>query len=108
MAVAITTNHAPRDVLNPWDLTAAERIDFDYLDWAKLEAGEDSASFFRYQGDTYDLGEFTSIQHPYFGMPDSALAAAGWHGIQTDSAFSAILVRYCDDQEQVIIGRVLA
>jgi hypothetical protein len=102
----VITNNVPRDILDGSDLTKKEREDFDYLDWAKIETGEDSASFFRYKGQAYDLGEFSSdwgITRGT-GLPNDL---SGWHGYQSDSFFSGIVVRYVNDNEQVIVGTYL-
>ena len=53
----IRTNNVPRFVVDAYELTLAERAEFDYLNWDAIDAGEDSASFFRFKGTTYDLGE---------------------------------------------------
>lgn len=101
MAIEVTTNHVPRDVVEAYELTADERAEFDYLDWEKIERGEDSASFFRYKGQVYDLGEFErwdSIQSP-------ERANGGWDGFSADTYFSGILVRYVEDFERVIVAR---
>jgi hypothetical protein len=95
--VTIITNNVPRFIIEPYELTANERKDFDYLDWQALETGDDSASFFRYRGEVYDLGEFMRVEYM------DALAA--WHGYQSDSFFSGIVVRYCDDHESIVVGR---
>ena len=96
----IITNRVPRDVVEAYELTPAERKDFDYLDWAAIERGEDSASFFRYQGEIYDLGEFMTTG----GLPEFS-PLRQWHGYHSDSFFSGVLVRYVDDCERVVIGR---
>ena len=99
--VMIICNSVPRDIVDAWELSAAERADFDYLDWTKIEAGEDSASFFRYKGEVYDLGDIPAVdRRPEFESPFQS-----WDGILSDTFFSGILVRYCDDMESVIIGR---
>jgi len=98
-SLTIITNHVPRDVVEAWELTPAERSEFDYLDWEKLERGEDSASFVRYRGETYDLGEFEVWDNP------ASPTRQGWDGIRPDSFFSGALVRYCEDFERVIVAR---
>ena len=60
MTLKVITNNQPRPVVEAYELTEAERAEFDYLDWAKIEAGEDSASFVRYKGQVLDLGEFSA------------------------------------------------
>lgn len=99
--VTVITNNVPRDVVEAWELTLKEREEFDYLDWEAIEKGEDSASFVRYKGEVYDLGEFTR----YTGL-DPGLRK--WHGICTETFFSGILIRYLDHFEQVVVGRYYA
>ena len=97
----IITNNVPRGIIDAWQLTSAERLEFDYLDWDAIEDGHDSASFFRYKGDLYDLGDIPAVDR-------NAVAEypfADWDGVASDSFFSGILVRYCDDHESVIVGR---
>jgi hypothetical protein len=97
--LTFVTNNVPRDILEAFELTADERAEFDYLDWDALEAGEDSASFFRYRGETYDLGEFEVWDNP------ASPTRQGWDGVKPDSYFSGLVVRYVDDCERVIVGR---
>ena len=98
--VTVITNHVPRDVIEAYEPTVAERAEFDYLNWSAIEAGEDSASFFRYKGDTYDLGEFMAWTY----APITPMQAA-WDGYRSDTFFSGMLVRYVDEFERVIVGR---
>lgn len=100
----VKTNNVPRDVIDAWELTPEEREDFDYLDWAAIEAGTGSASFFRYGGELYDLGEFTADTGLLkgSGLPEYL---RDWHVYQSQHAFLAIVVRYVGD-DQVIVGRV--
>lgn len=96
--LTITTNSVPRDVLDGFELTAAEREEFDYIDWAAIEDGRDSASFFRYKGEVYDLGDCetsTAAANPF----------PGWDGYYSQTFFSGVLFRYCDDFERVIVAR---
>lgn len=94
--LTIVTNNVPRDILNGWDLTLKERQEFDYLNWVDIEKGEDSASFFRYKDEVYDLQEFELVVDTRF---------QGWEGIRSDSFFSGIVVRYVNDDEQIVVGR---
>lgn len=96
MAMKIRTNHVPRPILDGSDLSAEEREWFDYVDWQKVAEGSDSVSFFRYKGTLYDLHEFMPTQNLY--------DFTAWHGYQSDSFFSGILVKYTDDHENVIVG----
>lgn len=102
-AITIRTNNQPRDILTAHELTEAERGEFDYHDWLSIQAGTDSASFFRYHGTTYDLGEFSTTS----GLPaDNPLR--GWDGYVSDSFFSGVVVRFVDDCERIIVGTFFA
>jgi hypothetical protein len=96
--VTIITNNVPRDVIDAYELTPKEREEFDYLDWKKIELLEDSAQFFRYKGELYDLGDFQRV-----GTADGNFL--DWDGFITDSFFSGILIRYVDEFERVVVGR---
>lgn len=103
----ITTNNIPRDIIDAYELTAAEREDFDYLDWPAIEDGRDSASFFRYRGRVYDLGEFSADWGITRGTGLSS-DLQGWDGYQSDSFFSGIVVRYVEDNERIVVGTFYA
>lgn len=91
----IITNHQPRFTIDAYELSAKERERFDYLDWPAIDQGEESATFIRYKGWLYDLGEFVTSEQ--FG--------SYWHGADVDTFFSATLLHLCDDGESVIMGR---
>jgi len=95
--LTIKTNNVARDVIYGLELTEDERKEFDYYKGEEL----DGASFFRYKGCTYDLGEF-------FTVPDLMHAEnpslSKWVGYQSDSFFSGIVVRYVENFERVIVG----
>ena len=103
----IITNNVPRNIIEAYELSEAEQKEFDYLDWEALKSGNDSASFFRYKGQLYDLGEIEMI-------PAFACDIKGWNGYQSDSFFSGIVVKYpldcdgicsCENYDSVIVGR---
>jgi hypothetical protein len=98
----ITTNNVPRDLIDAWELSPTEREEFDYLNWDAIEAGEDSATFFRYRGQLYDLGEFTRWDGPEFSP------LAKWDGYRADSFYSALVIRFVDDHERVVVGLALS
>jgi hypothetical protein len=93
--VRVITNGVPRPLLDPAELTEREREEFDYLDWAAIDDGRDSAMFVRYRGRTYDLGQF---------MRGDDLDKAGWHGFHAESAFSGVLVRFMPSGDHVVMG----
>lgn len=92
----IRTNNIPRDLIGWYQLSEKEREEFDYLDWAAIDDGRDSATFFKYKGRLYDLGEFVIT-------PESLKP---WDGMAGDSAFSGVLIRLVDDQ--IIVGQYFA
>jgi hypothetical protein len=93
--IKITTNNIPRPILYGYELTPAERAEFDYYNEDEL----DCAMFFRYKGEVYDIGEFMRVPK-YNPFPDA------WAGYMSDSYFSGILIRFPDDDDDyVIVGR---
>lgn len=90
------------EIIDACQLTEAERAEFDYLDWPAIDAGTDSASFFRRSGDLYDLGTFMRTE------PGGDLARLGWHGYAGDSFFSGTAVHVSDDGETVLSALILA
>lgn len=90
MAVTIKTNNVPRDVVTGAQLNGREKAEFDYYTNDELE----NASFFRYKGDVYDIGEFLYA-------PESL---EPWHGYFSTTHFSGVVIRYTDDMESVIVG----
>lgn len=98
MTITIRTNNNKRPIVNDWELTQKERKEFDYIDWAGIDAGNHSAQFFRFKGQLYDIGEFTRC-------PDTAWFKT-WDGYFSDSAFSGVLLKWADKQfDSVIIGQ---
>jgi hypothetical protein len=98
----VITNNVPRPVIDGWELSPDERQNFDYIDWAAIERCDaESASFFRYRGTLYDLGEFMATRGLRAPLSD-------WDGYMSDSAFSAVVVRYADDTDYVVVGLVLS
>jgi len=83
------------------ELTDTERTEFDYLDWPAIDAGRDSATFVRHQGQLYDLGCFMRSTDP-------AVTRLGWHGRHDDTYFSAVVVHIDPDGESVITGLMIS
>lgn len=100
--ITVRTNNVPRDIIEAYELSADEREQFDYLKWDAIERGEDSASFFRFKGDLYDLGEFMRWDNPM------SPTRHGWDGYRSDSYFSGLVVRYVDNFERVVVGTFFA
>ncbi len=102
MTMRIITNNVPRDIIYAHELTSAERADFDYLDWPAIDRGDDGHEFFRYRGSLYDLGDFMCWNGPAFSP------IAQWDGYSSESFFSAIIVRFVNDGERVVVGLALS
>ena len=86
----IITNNQPRNLLYGSELTDKQKEDFDYID------DIDSHDFISYKGRIYDPSEFMRTEEKG--------DFAAWQGYSSDSAFSGVLLRYTEDQEQVIMG----
>lgn len=92
--MTIKTNYHPHPVIRAEDLTADERKEFDWIDTSDTLTWDD-AEFFRYRDSVYCLSDF------------EATNVAEWDGQHTDSFFSAILVKYVNDGDDVIVGLYL-
>jgi predicted heme/steroid binding protein len=97
--LTIRTNHQPRPILYWWDLTEAERKEFDY------RSEDDGAMYVRYKGVTYDLSDFMRWSSGVTPQMQEA-GFTRWDGYASDSFFSGVLCRFVDtDQgESVIMG----
>ena len=89
----IRTNNIPRFTVDGFDLTAKEKLEFDYME--DINAG----LFFRYKGNVYDIGEFMCVPD------DSDPALKEWHGYTSDTYFSGVLVKFDYNQESVIVAQ---
>ena len=96
----VNTNHQPRDLFAASELTPAALAThgLDYIE------GDDmfTPRLFRYKGHIYDVSEFMAFRSPW-ADPSNPLAK-DWDGIQSDSFFSAIVIKYANDYESVIVG----
>jgi hypothetical protein len=90
----VRANNVPRDIICGYDLTQAERADFDYLSADDL----DCSSFFRYRGAVYFLGDFCRWDNP------ASPTRGPWDGYCSDSFFSGLVVRYVDEGERIVVG----
>jgi hypothetical protein len=92
----IITNNHWKELVSWYDLPAKEQPDFDYV------KGDDrhSTRFFCYRGCWYDTGEF-------FVTSGLSQEFHHWHGYQSDSYFSGVLVRYDEWLESVQVATYL-
>jgi hypothetical protein len=99
MGVTFSNLATDVEVIDEHELTAEERAEHDYLDWAAMERGEETASFVRYLGTCYLLADFSmdwGITRGA-GLPEEFRA---WHGYLSDSFFSGVVIRYRDDHDE--------
>ena len=89
------TNIETVPVIDATDLSDEERKDFNWIDSSDTLTW-DEADFFRYRDSVYCLSDFESTS-----VPD-------YDGQHTDSFFSAILVKYVNDFEDVKVALYLA
>ena len=104
MPMTIRCNNVPRDTLYWHELMPREQCEFAYLD---TDEKRSEASFVRYKGHVYDLGEFMRIDRaiaPHCDRPQWET----FDGYLSDSFFSGVLVRYVDDFERVILATYLS
>ena len=105
----IKTNNVPRDLLSGYELTAKEKEELDYIE----NIDDCFNQFFRYRGEIYDTQEFVRIErrsqlsNPFCHGVDDDSQLLKWHGIQTDSFFSGVVIRYTEDFEQIVVGLCL-
>ena len=111
MDLTITTNNVPRDLLSGFDLTDKERAEFDYIE----DMGDAIDRFFRYRGNVYDTQEFVRIElaskrsNPFcLGVYEEDSPLLNWDGYQSDSYFSGIVLRYCEDYDRVVVGLAMS
>ena len=97
MALTIKTNNVPRNYSYGSDFNGKKRQEmleeFDYL----TEEDFNQHRFVNYKGIWYDLCDFMLVR-------DNELMKLKWDGISTDSFFSGVIVRYVEDDEQVVMG----
>lgn len=79
-----------------FELSEKEKKEFNYLEEEELE----SASFFRYKGNVYNLGEFGRVEknHPFFKIFDGFTADTFFSGIAikiVDEDFVKVYTTYC-------------
>ena len=98
MALTIKSNNVPRNYSYGSDFNGKERTEmleqFNY----SIEEYFNTCRFVNYKGYWYDLSQFM------FTKGDSELENSGWEGYSPDSFFSGVVVRYVEDDEQVVMG----
>lgn len=98
--VKITTNNHARELFMGSELPkeVVER-DFDYLGPYE-ESNEEMCQlrFFKFRNSWWDAFEFEAIRdvkNPIWKK---------WHGVQTQSVWDAVVIRYTEDYDAVVVG----
>jgi hypothetical protein len=87
MAIKTITNNQPRNLLHWYELSEAEQAEFDN------ESDAETLTYIRYRGEVYRLDDFI------VGHED-------WDATLSTSAWSAIAIRYCDDNQRIIVAQL--
>ena len=87
----ITTNNQQRPIIFWHALPEAAQQQYE-------RTSDTGSSFFKYKGHYYSFDDFS-------GCKDGGLFA-GWHGYKSESAFSGVVVKHCNDgdSDSVIVG----
>lgn len=98
-ALTFRTNNQPRELLYLSDFNIKDQATIrNQYDWMEPDDLECNFGFFKYHGHIYHLQDFMRA-------PDDATGdLAAWDGYASDSYFSGVVVRLCDDNESVIVG----
>lgn len=96
----VKTNLVPRDRVDWYELSEAEKAELDYIKGD--EERESDFSGFRFKGTVWDIGEFVRTEE------DGALKKAGWHGVSAQSAFHGVVIHLCENHGQVVVGQVFS
>ena len=89
----IYTNNKPRPIIYGFELTDKQKSDFDYLD------DINNNQFFKYKGQIYDISQFMRVCDMY-----NDVKFTGYHGHISDSYFSGILIKLCEDTDYIIVA----
>lgn len=85
-------NHQWRNLTYGYELSPAERAEFDYI----AADDFDSHDFLRYLGRVYDVSEFVSAP--------ADMVADGWHGYSADSYFSGVAIKLSRDLDSAQVA----
>jgi hypothetical protein len=98
MTYQVLTNRRWRPLQDWYSMPVRFQREFEYIE----EEERYTPRFFLYRGWWYDLNDFEMVS-----PSQRAQGLDGWMGIQSDSFFSATLVRYDSTAEHVQVGRCL-
>ena len=106
MNLEIITNNVPRDLLYPYELSNKDWEDTCYDEKDRQRAEQEGDTFIKYNNHVYSLADFMRVEDnsPLKGVEDNS-PLKGWHGYLSETFFSGILIKYCEDTSQVVLGR---
>ena len=88
----IKCNNKPRQKIYGYQLTDKQKAEFDYIN------DIDSHDFFVYKGEIYDPYDFMRVCDWHNNPFD------GYHGYISESFFSGILIKFCEDSDYIIVA----
>ena len=99
----IRTNNVPRQLLylSDFNATDQDKIRKQY-DWMESEDIECNFGFFKYRNRYYHLQDFM------WASDDATGDLCAWDGYCSDSFFSGVVMKLCDDNESVVVGTYFA
>jgi len=92
----IKTNNVARPIIYACELSKKDWKNLGYEEDEQSRAEQDGDSFIKYKGNIYPLGDFMRLD-------DNSLFK-GWQGYISESFFSGILIKFCQDNDFAIIG----
>jgi hypothetical protein len=101
MAIEVRSNYQARNLVCFYDLSQKWQKEFDYIE----EDQKYDARFFEYRGWVFDSHEFMRIESEK--MPAPYRISNYWHGYQSGTYWSGIVIRHCSDYESIIVGQYL-
>ena len=93
----IKTNNQWRELLSYWELSAAQRTDFDYN-------GADEGSYFMYKGRAHALAEYTMFNSVWSTPTVEGDILHGWHASAMQSAWTGTVIKVSDCGDAVTVG----
>jgi len=97
MSLKIVTNNVPRNLLFAYELSEKDWKDTCYDEEDQHRAGKEGDTFVKYKDYVYSLADFMRI--------DDNSPLKGWHGYLSETFFSGVVIKYCEDNDQVVLGR---
>ena len=91
MSLTTITNNQYREILSGYDIPESAQNDFDYMD--DITEG----SFFKYRGQYYSLDNFMVSNNPDL---------SDWDAMESDTFFSATVIKLSDCGDSVLVGRI--